>query len=163
MKHTTVINSVLMQYIIDIHTAIFEIIIQWCHISVMASQITGNSIFSGWQQRKHQSPVLLTICGDHKSTSTTCHHDISVRCFERNQISYLNNLGVNKTFFFAKIPEKCCFNGVEKCVHLILISGVNQWPTPQIMFFSTYKGNTDNFALSKPSQETLPKEYFIVS
>ena len=40
-----------------------QISLQWRHLSVMASQITYNSIVcsTGWQQRNRQSPTLLTF------------------------------------------------------------------------------------------------------
>ena len=40
--------------------------LQWCHMSIMTSQVTENIIvcpivYSGWQQRKHQSSTLLVL------------------------------------------------------------------------------------------------------
>ena len=43
------------------------IALQWCHMSVKASQINSNwtvcsTVFPGWQQRKHQGSALLALC-----------------------------------------------------------------------------------------------------
>ena len=81
-------------------------LLQWRHVNVMASQITGRSTvcptdWSSWEQRKHKSSALLTLCEEPPVTS-----------------SYGGHGGSFQSYIHMKIHVNCRFpNEVKKFLH----------------------------------------------